>query len=209
MVVWLRRHAGGGGDSAARFLREGRDALMTLVGESSDRLNVGVTLWLASELMFFSGLFAGYFTLRAANSPWPPADVHLDITRGALSTAVLVLSSVTLWMADRAGGRGSSSKRRWLVLTLLLGSAFLTNQILEYSRLGFSASSSSFAAMFYLMTGFHGLHVFAGLVLITFVSAAAFTGRDNDERTQAVVSYYWHFVDVVWIALFTTLYVVT
>jgi cytochrome c oxidase subunit 3 len=182
---------------------------MTLAGDSSDRLNVGVTLWLASELMFFSGLFAGYFTLRAANSPWPPAGVHLDVTRGALSTAVLVLSSVTLWMADRAASRSPTAKRRWLVLTLVLGTAFLANQIIEYTRLGFNASSSAFAAMFYLMTGFHGLHVFAGLVLITFVAIAVFAGRDSDERPQVVVSYYWHFVDVVWIALFTTLYVMT
>jgi cytochrome c oxidase subunit 3 len=186
---------------------KGFGTLMTLARDSSDRLNVGVVLWLASELMFFSGLFAGYFTLRATTSPWPPLDVHLDVTRGALSTAVLVLSSVTLWVADRSAAR--TTKQRWLVVTLLLGGGFLANQILEYLRLGFGPSSSLFASMFYLMTGFHALHVFAGLVLISFVAAAAFTGRDGDGRSQIVISYYWHFVDVVWLALFATLYVAT
>ncbi len=167
-------------------------------------------IWLASELMFFSGLFAAYFTLRAGIQPWPPVDVHLDVTRGAISTAVLILSSVTIWLADRAAVRGRvASKRGWLVVTLILGFGFLTNQLLEYTNLGFSPGSNPFGSMFYLMTGVHGLHVFAGLVLITFVAVAAFTGRDNDERAQTVISYYWHFVDVVWIALFSTLYVFT
>jgi cytochrome c oxidase subunit 3 len=180
----------------------------SVAGDSRERLNVGVTLWLASELMFFSGLFAGYFTLRAATTQlWPPAGVQLDVLRAGVSTAVLVLSSITLWRADRA--KSGTVKRRWLLATLLLGAAFLTNQLLDYTTLGFSPAGSSFGAMFYLMTGFHGLHVFAGLILIAFVTIAAFTGRDADERPQQVVSYYWHFVDVVWIALFVTLYVAT
>jgi cytochrome c oxidase subunit 3 len=180
---------------------------VTTVEQSSERINVGVTLWLASELMFFAGLFAAYFTLRGAAQVWPPSDVHLDPLRGGISTAVLVLSSVTLWRADEAAVAGRrSSKRHWLVATLLLGSLFLANQLLEYAGLGFTVSSSTFASMFYIMTGFHGLHVLGGLVLIALLTTAAFINRDADDRTQRVVSYYWHFVDAVWIVLYATLY---
>lgn len=176
---------------------------MTAIDQSGDRLNVGVTLWLASDVMFFAGLFAAYFTLRGAATAWPPADVHLDAVRGGISTLVLVLSSFALQRADRATG---TVKRRWFLVTLLLGSAFLVSQLVEYTTVGFTVSSSTFGSMFFIMTGFHGLHVFAGLVLIALVTAAAFMRRDADERTQQVVSYYWHFVDVVWIVLYATLY---
>jgi cytochrome c oxidase subunit 3 len=176
---------------------------MTTIDQSGDRINVGVTLWLASDVMFFAGLFAAYFTLRGAAVTWPPADVHLDALRGGLSTAVLVLSSLTLHRAEHATRK---RRRSWLVVTLLLGAAFLANQLVEYATVGFTVSSSAFGSMFFIMTGFHGLHVLGGLVLIALVTAAAFVHRDAGDRTQQVVSYYWHFVDAVWIVLYATLY---
>lgn len=172
-----------------------------------DRLGVGVTLWLASELMFFAGLFAAYFTLRSAATIWPPEDVHLAVGRAAASTTVLVISSFTMRRAEHSSRDGDAAATRlWLAVTLLLGAVFLTNQLLEYRDLGFGIASHTFGSMFYIMTGFHGLHVFAGLVLIAIVAITVGMAPIRARRPLQAVAAYWHFVDVVWIGLFATLY---
>ena len=179
-----------------------RDAPPSMVG-------VGVVVWLASELMFFAGLFAAWFFLRAENGDaWPPDDVELATGRTALATAVLVASSLTVHAAVRAAEHGDRrSAARWTLLTVGLGALFLTNQALEYAELEFSLSSNAYGSMFYLLTGFHGLHVLGGLVLLLAVLAVG-TGRTRAglEEPLTMASYYWHFVDVVWVAMFAVVY---
>ena len=174
-------------------------------------LAVGTVVWLASELMFFSGLFAAYFTLRAnARGPWPPEGVELNARVAGLFTVALVASSGTIQLAVRAILRGDRRRfRAWLVLTMLLAVVFLGNQAREWATAPFSTSSNTFGSAFYLMTGFHGLHVAGGVVAMLVLFGRASTPRFGtaDAPSAEVVSYYWHFVDVVWIALYTTLFV--
>ena len=178
--------------------------------EQPSLLGVGTVVWLASELMFFGGLFAAYFTLRSNAKVWPPADVHLELLAATLATMVLIASSGTIHFATRARERGDRAMtQRWLIITFALGAVFLANQVREFFVLDFSVSSSSFGSMYYLMTGFHGLHVLGGLVLIV-VAIVITTGPGTLERRGPAVesvTYYWHFVDVVWILLFLTLFV--
>ena len=172
-------------------------------------LAVGVVVWLASELMFFAGLFAAYFTLRAGADAWPPEGVELETLRTLLATAVLVGSSATMHfavVAARANDR--SAAVRWLVMTMALGAIFLTNQGFEYAEASFSMSSHAYGSMFFLMTGFHGLHVLGGVVLMAIV-AAVVSGPASRAPAGTVVDvcgYYWHFVDVVWVVMFATIY---
>jgi cytochrome c oxidase subunit 3 len=174
-------------------------------------LAVGTVVWLASELMFFGGLFAAYFTLRAETKVWPPAGVHLETLTSAIATLVLIASSGTMHLATVSRERGDrAAMQRWLVVTLALGALFLTNQAREFLVLDFQISSHSYGSIYYLMTGFHGLHVLGGLVLMV-VALVITTGAGPLERRGPVVesiSYYWHFVDVVWVALFATIFVI-
>ena len=173
-------------------------------------LTVGTVVWLGSELMFFSGLFAAYFTLRAAASgPWPPDGVELDVPVSGLFTVLLVLSSGTMQLGARAieGGRVAHF-RRWVLVTLVLGGAFIANQAHEWATLDFQADSHAFGSAFYVMTGFHGLHVLGGLFVMVVLLLRATDRRFDSRDTPSVevVSYYWHFVDVVWVALWATLF---
>jgi cytochrome c oxidase subunit 3 len=173
-------------------------------------LTVGTVVWLASELMFFSGLFAAYFTLRAAaTGAWPPAGVELDVPVSGLFTLLLVLSSGTMQLAVRAIEHGRVARfRRWVLITLLLGGVFVANQAREWATLDFHVDSHAFGSAFYLMTGFHGLHVIGGLAAMLVLLLRASDRRFDAGATPAVevVSYYWHFVDVVWIGLWATLF---
>jgi len=173
-------------------------------------LTVGTVVWLASELMFFSGLFAAYFTLRAtAGAEWPPDDVELEVLTSGLFTLGLVASSGTMQMAVRAVARGRlPAFRGWLIATLLLATAFLANQAHEWSSLEFSVSSHAYGSSFYVMTGFHGLHVFGGMLAMILLLGRAGSRRFGAAEVPAVemVSYYWHFVDVVWVGLWATLF---
>ena len=170
----------------------------------------GTILFLASELLFFGGLFAAYFALRAQTSPWPPAGIELDLLLPAIGTVLLVVSSLTYQAGMVAGERGSlRGLRAWLVVTLALGATFLGVQLWDYAHLGFEVSSHAYGTMFFAMTGFHGLHVAAGLVLMVVVLGRASQGayRGGAIDGPHAIGYYWHFVDVVWIGLFTALYV--
>ena len=183
------------------------------MASSHDRtpvLTVGTVVWLASELMFFSGLFAAYFTLRATNpGEWPPPDVELEVVTSGLFTLGLVLSSGTMQLAVRAiaGGR-LPAFRAWLLVTLALAAAFVGNQIHEWSGLHFRVDSHAFGSAFYVMTGFHGMHVVGGMLAMVVLLGRAGSRRFGaaDLPGVEVVSYYWHFVDVVWIAMWATLF---
>ena len=172
---------------------------------------LGMVLFIASEVMFFGGLFAAYFNSRASyDGEWlPPSGHELELLLPAVLTVVLVASSVTMqfgvW-AIRRGARGALTA--WTALTLLLGVLFLMGQLYDYSTLDFGISDGIFGTTFYTLTGFHGAHVFGGVVGLTILLARSMQGQFSARHHVAVeaISIYWHFVDVVWIALFTTLY---
>jgi cytochrome c oxidase subunit 3 len=185
----------------------------TAVAPAHDRtpvLTVGTVVWLASEVMFFSGLFAAYFTLRATSSAeWPPAGVELNVAVSGLFTLGLVASSGTMQLAVRSLIAGRlPAFRGWLIATMVLAAAFLANQAHEWLTLDFSVSSHAYGSCFYVMTGFHGLHVFGGVLAMVLLLGRAGSGRFGAADAPAVemVSYYWHFVDVVWIGLWATLF---
>jgi cytochrome c oxidase subunit 3 len=189
---------------------------------------VGTIVWLSSELMFFAAIFAMYFTTRGVQGPaiWSESTELLSIPFAAVTTTVLVLSSVTcqfgVFAAERFQNKREGSlwqmsrwgMREWFALTFLMGAFFIAGQIYEYAALvseGLTLSSNAYGSIFYLATGFHGLHVTGGLiafliVLVRVAKARRFT--QQQATTTIVVSYYWHFVDVVWIALFAAIYLI-
>jgi cytochrome c oxidase subunit III len=173
-------------------------------------LVVGIVIFLGSELMFFAALFGMYFTLRGQATAWPPAGIELEFIKPFVFTCVLVASSFTMQMAVirvRQGNR--ASMRRWIWLTFAMGGTFLAGQFWDYFGFDFNIGTNAYGSAFYTMTGFHALHVFAGLLamLVVLGRAAAGAVTKEDHAGLEVVAYYWHFVDVVWIALFATLFV--
>jgi cytochrome c oxidase subunit 3 len=196
----------------------------------SDRpsmVSVGTIIWLSSELMFFAALFASYFTIRSVSPVlWAENTQHLNVVFAACNTTILVLSSLTCQLGVFAAERGQVGRtgsvfqvkgwglREWFVLTYIMGAVFIAGQATEYATLvheGITIQSSAYGTMFYLTTGFHGLHVTGGLVAFLFVLGRTFLARrfTHEQAVSAiVVSYYWHFVDVVWIGLFATIYLI-
>jgi cytochrome c oxidase subunit 3 len=179
-------------------------------------VSVGTIVWLSSELMFFAALFAIYFTIRSVSGGihhWPPPEVHLNLPFASINTFVLVSSSFTCQAGVFAAERGDVEKlRMWFIITFLMGAFFVAGQATEYTELtneGTTLSSSAYGSIFYLATGFHGLHVSLGLIAFLFVLGRTYAARrfTHEQATSAiVVSYYWHFVDVVWIGLFGAIY---
>jgi cytochrome c oxidase subunit III len=189
---------------------------------------VGTIVWLASELMFFAALFAMYFTTRAVQGPkvWLESTGLLNIPFAATNTTILVLSSVTCqygvfaaerFQARRTGTLLQISKwgmREWFALTFLMGAIFIGGQVYEYALLvseGLTLASNPYGSVFYITTGFHGMHVTGGLIAFLIVLIRVFKAQKfgHSQATSAiVVSYYWHFVDIVWIALFSAIYLI-
>jgi cytochrome c oxidase subunit III len=174
-------------------------------------LAVGMVLFLGSELMFFAALFAMYFTLKGQASRWPPAGANVDLLEPAVFTAILVASSFTMQRGVRrirAGDR--TGMRRWTWITIVLGVIFLAGQVHGYAKATFTISSNAYGSAFYAMTGLHALHVFAGLLILLVVLGRAAQGAYSmdDHAGVEVAAYYWHFVEVVWIALFLTIFVI-
>ena len=185
---------------------------------------VGTIVWLGSEVMFFAGLFAIYFTLRSTSPElWASQSDKLNVYFSGFNTAVLVASSFTcqfgVFAAERLQHRRTSWKIRewgmveWFFVTYVMGAIFIIGQIYEYSMLvteGVALNSDPYGSAFYLTTGFHGLHVTGGLIAFLLVIGRAYSVKNfgHKEATSAiVVSYYWHFVDVVWIGLFVIIYI--
>ena len=166
---------------------------------------VGTIVWLASELMFFSALFAMYFTIRSVQGAevWAEATHVLNVPYALVFTLILVASSVTCQLGVFAAERGDVyGLRKWFVITLIMGTIFVAGQANEYRNLvheGTTIASSPYGSVFYLTTGFHGLHVIGGLFAFVIVLMRSTIGRFSPEKaTSAIVtSYYWHFVDVV------------
>lgn len=191
----------------------------TLSGQRINRPNmvaIGTIVWLSSELMFFAALFAMYFTLRAVNPDvWKIDTELLNIPLSGTFTTILVLSSVTAQLGVFAAERGDKERLRlWFIVTFFMGAVFVSGQAFEYAELvreGITLSSSPFGSVFYITTGFHALHVTGGLIAFLFVLGRSYIRPKMTQglATSAVVtSYYWHFVDVVWIGLFATIYLV-
>ncbi len=177
----------------------------------ADPVVFGMVLFLASEVMFFGALFGAYFFLRSTTSPWPPDGVRLDALEPVLATALLVASSGTVQLAERSAERADPRRASLLLLaTVALGLVFLGSQVRTWFTDEFGIASHAYGTLFYAMTGFHALHVSAGLILMVAVLpvtlAAIRTGRSRGPLTATI--YYWHFVDVVWLGLFATLYLV-
>jgi cytochrome c oxidase subunit 3 len=176
-------------------------------------VSIGTIVWLSSELMFFAGLFAIYFTVRAQNvGEWPPPPTELDIPYALVVTIVLVASSFTCQFGVFAAERGDVfGLRRWYLITLVMGTFFVLGQANEYRSLveeGTTIPGSAFGTVFYMTTGFHGLHVIGGLLAFIFLLIRTTLSKFTPAQATAaiVVSYYWHFVDVVWIGLFSVIY---
>jgi cytochrome c oxidase subunit III len=179
--------------------------------EARSNLLLGVKLGILSEVMLFGALFAAYFVIRSESGGWPPhGGERPELILPGLNTLLLVSSSVTMQWAVRAIGRGElAAMRLGLRLTILLGTIFILIQGYEFASNGFGLTDGVFGSTFYTLTGFHGAHVLAGLGLLSIVAIRGRRGLISSERHTAVeaVSYYWHFVDVVWLFLFSTLYV--
>ncbi|MCZ4078831.1 heme-copper oxidase subunit III [Rhodococcus sp. H36-A4] len=176
-------------------------------------VSVGTIVWLSSELMFFAGLFAMYFVARAqADGIWPPEPTELNLGLAVPVTTVLIASSFTCQLGVFAAERGDVfGLRRWYIITLVMGTLFVAGQGYEYYHLveeGTTISSSVYGSVFYITTGFHGLHVIGGLIAFVFLITRTLVSKFTPAQATAaiVVSYYWHFVDIVWIALFATIY---
>ncbi len=184
--------------------------------QQPNTVSVGTIVWLASELMFFAGLFAIYFTVRAVQlsqgGEWPT--VELSVLYDTSITIVLVLSSVTCQLGVFAAERGDVRNLRvWFVITIVMGLVFVVGQGIEMSRLilhdGLTMSSGAYGSVFYITTGFHGLHVCGGLLAFMFMLGRTYAARrfTHEQAVSAVVvSYYWHFVDVIWIGLYLTIF---
>jgi cytochrome c oxidase subunit 3 len=189
-------------------------------------VSVGTIVWLSSELMFFAGLFAMYFTIRGVSHDlWAERTTILNVPFATVNTLVLVISSVWCQLGVHAAEHGKAHRgdakllnvsswgmREWYVLTYIFGAIFVSGQVLEYSELvheGVTLASDAYGSVFYLTTGFHAMHVTGGLLAFLLIIGRTFTTRTyshNQAAGAVVTSYYWHFVDVVWIALFATIY---
>ncbi len=176
-------------------------------------VSIGTIVWLSSELMFFAGLFGMYFTVRAhSEGEWPPPPTELDVPYALGVTIVLVASSFTCQYGVFAAERGDVfGLRRWYLITLAMGTFFVLGQAYEYYNLvheGTTIPSSAYGTVFYLATGFHGLHVVGGLVAFVYLLIRTKLSKFTPAQATAaiVVSYYWHFVDIVWIGLFSVIY---
>lgn len=190
-------------------------------------VTVGTIVWLASELMFFAALFAAYFTIRNISPElWAQETPKLNVPFATANTTILVLSSVTCQFGVFAAERGKPGRsgriwqfklwgmREWFILTYIMGAIFIGGQALEYAELvreNVTIPSSPYGSLFYLATGFHGIHVIGGLLAFLLVIGRTFVARKftHEQAISAiVVSYYWHFVDIVWVGLFATVYLI-
>lgn len=183
-------------------------ALTASVDDRPSLLGIGVIIWLASDVLFFGALFASYFTLRSESTVWPTPGADLPVFRALIFTLILVASSFTMERA-LAGveRRRASMVTAWLAGTVLLGVVFAVGQIVDYYRLPFEISTDAYGTMYYLMTGFHLLHVGGGVFMMTlllFMGGRLLVTRRTWLRST---SYYWHFVDIVWVILFLVIFV--
>ena len=205
-------------DSQALVAAEEHTPIAGLAHDSRGGISnvvLGMLLFITSEVMFFAGLFAAYFNTRASNHPWPPeqfADILNPFSLILVATVILVSSSFTCQWAVRAIRRDDRTGFiRNIGATFLLGIVFLLLQAYDYSLLfgeGMTLGSGPFGTTYFTLTGFHGAHVFGGVVMLGVILYRGMSGQFSSRHHDAVeaASLYWHFVDVVWILLFSILY---
>src|SRR5438552_4401755 len=171
---------------------------------------LGMFLFIASEIMLFGSFFTAYFFVRVVNkTPWPTPPFHLPVFVAGVNTAILVTSSFTVHWALQSIRRGNrAGLQAGLVLTFLMGLTFLLTQMIEYARVGFAPHDNAFATIFFCLTGLHGAHVFVGLSILLFMTIRAFRGHFSPQEHYGVElgGIYWHFVDVMWIVVYSTVY---
>ena len=180
-----------------------------------DRQTLGILLFIVSEVMLFGAFFASYFFLRVVaneGQPWPPEGFELPVAVAGINTAILFSSSFTVHYALESIRHGNRDGMiLGLAATWLLGATFLFIQLNEYVHIGFSARDGAFGTIFYGLTGLHGAHVFVGLLLLTFANIRAWRGhfgpKDKDHLGVEIPGIYWHFVDVMWIIVFVSVYI--
>jgi cytochrome c oxidase subunit 3 len=181
------------------------------VSSRVDARLLGMFLFIASEVMLFGSFFTAYFFVRVVNGySWPPHGDHLPVFVAGINSAILLTSSATMHWALQSIKRGNrAGLQAGLVLTFLMGATFLGTQIAEYARIGFAPRDNAFATIFFCLTGLHGAHVFVGLTLLLFATIRAFRGHFRAEHHHGVEipGIYWHFVDVMWIVVYTTVYI--
>ncbi len=178
-----------------------------------DPTTLGMFLFIASEAMLFGAFFTAYFFVRVVNpdapAEWPPPPYEFPVFVASINTAILVTSSFTIHWATQSIKRGDrNGLKAGLVVTILLGSAFLLTQLVEYAHVGFNTGDGAFASVFFGLTGLHGAHVFVGLSLLTVAAVRAFRGHFSPDHYHGVEipGIYWHFVDVMWIIVWAAVY---
>jgi cytochrome c oxidase subunit 3 len=174
-------------------------------------LVLGVILFLASELMFFAAWFAAYFDLRGRSAHWPPPGVQLDTVESSAGTALLGVSSLLTLFAIRAVHADRAARARILLLaTVACAVLFLAETVHGWSKNAFTFASHAYGSMFYGMTGFHAAHVLAGVFMLAFLAVGVRKPGFRDEHAAGAeaISYYWHFVFVVWLGIWATIYFV-
>jgi cytochrome c oxidase subunit 3 len=173
---------------------------------------LGMLLFIISEVMLFGAFFTAYFFIRVVgNADWPAAGEHLPVAIAGVNTAILLSSSFTMHFAlEGARNENRNALRVGILTTFLLGLTFLIVQVNEYVHLGFAPADNAQGTIFYGLTGLHGAHVFVGLTLLLFATIRAFRGHftAKEHRGVEVPGIYWHFVDVMWIFVYTTIYVI-
>ena len=179
-------------------------------GAHADHTITGFVIFLASESLIFLALFVGYAVFKSSAPLWLPAGVEgLEVREPLINTVVLVSSSLVIWLAERALHRQRLGEfRAWWLLTMAMGTYFVVGQAIEWHGLAFSLQAGVFGGTFYLLTGFHGLHVITGILLMALMLGRSFRpgNYDGGEAGVTSVSLFWHFVDVIWIILFALLY---
>ncbi|MFI4990872.1 MAG: heme-copper oxidase subunit III [Solirubrobacterales bacterium] len=181
---------------------------------ASSRVNpalLGMLLFIISEVMVFGAFFTAYFFIRIAQGdPWPAPGTKLPVEVAGMNTAILVSSSFTIHWAEQAIKKGNRfGFKAGMLTTFLLGCTFLFIQINEYANIGFAPQDGAQQTIFYSLTGLHGAHVFIGLLLLLFVTIRAFRGHYSPEshRGVEVPGIYWHFVDIMWLVVYFTVYI--
>jgi len=172
---------------------------------------LGMLLFIISEIMVFGAFFTAYFFIRIAQgNPWPAHGTTLPVEVAGVNTAILVSSSFTIHWAQSSIAKGNRfGLKAGMLTTFLLGCTFLFIQINEYANIGFAPQDGAQQTIFYSLTGLHGAHVFIGLLLLLFVTIRSFRGHYSPEshRGVEVPGIYWHFVDIMWLVVYTTVYI--
>lgn len=171
----------------------------------------GMFVFLASDLMLFSAFFAAYYLLRSSNQPWPPGNIELDTLRPAIATVVLIASSFTVIAGERRAEQGDGvGFRRWLLLTIVLGLTFLGLQIADYATVSYTISSSVYGSTFWGLTGLHTAHVVVGVSALGLLYLRSMRAGPPEASAswRSTIVPFWHLVDIVWVAVFATIWIV-